>query len=778
MKKVTKPKKIMDYIRNSWNRNLSKEDFISGISDSSELVNIAHCLLEICGENDQPSKLFLDYLNALFDNTTTCREVFLHIDKHNSNGILLLIIEKGNELFQDFEISNLISAECAKNALFTCINPKDELLAKNAIQRLSESPVFCILIASARVYFPDEIHEIGISVKNLIPDNPSIPDTLPFPMTLLKHALLSEPKVSSFLFQRHELGVIIISNLIINSSVPSSFSFLDIHTFCHLYLHCVTTYLSNPSLQLSYLVTNLLVRIFNKISNNSEDLSQDLYSENDLQSLLEIIQTMKTVDPISEQEDRENCDFLNKSTNYNMLLSQLISTSSLSMSGSIINDSIRFPSLSSTLVDRLLQKIQSSNISDVELAKQLSEHNQDLLMLLLMQHKFLNFLQVLFNVAINIQSTSSLSEFTSYWYFALSLLRAAWGLGWDSLRKEINSFIDDQFENNLQLFLKQFLDPKVPQSFSPPFHQKTYFNEVIEMLSQLNGNEQYPINDQKKPLHYLSIILTGLRSENPRSFIDMLIDEHLPDIPVIQIMFTQLLIRVSPAARSYLTACSKPDYEAILTASQPESIDLLSPILLSQFDTISRTNQLTNQDALNIITTWNAWTHQFTFPIFCRELINKLIWKTSHAFVPDDASNLFQFVASILAIQINGNSEYIDQALNTAYEIVINGVDSTATCSYLALFSLVIICTCDGNWEERFNLLLQRCCDLLLNEHSNPSISKEEIDFFSLTVIRTALSTPKLQSIMPESIIDALLAAGDTRTTIDYLIVKSQTTQE
>ena len=263
----------MDYIRNSWNHNLSKEDFISGISDKSEYVNIAHCLLEICGENDQPSKLFLEYLNVLFDDTATCRDVFLHIGNHNSNGILLLIIEKGNELFQNFEISNLISAESAKNAILTCINSKDEILAKNAIERLSESPVFCILISSARVYFPDEIHEIGLSLRNLIPDNPSIPDTLPFPMTLLKHALLYEPKVSSFLFSRHELAVIIISHLIINSSVPSAFSFLDINTFCHLYLHCVTTYLSNPSLQLSYLVTNLLVRIFIKINNNTEDLS-------------------------------------------------------------------------------------------------------------------------------------------------------------------------------------------------------------------------------------------------------------------------------------------------------------------------------------------------------------------------------------------------------------------------------------------------------------------------------------------------------------------------
>ena len=766
----------MDYIRNAWNQNVTKEEFISGLSGISDRINVAHCLLDICGENDQPSKLFIEFLHALFEDTQTCQEIFLHIANHNSNGILLLLAEKGNELFDNFDISSIISTECAKNALNACVNSSDKILAINAITKLSESPFFCILTSSARLHFPEEIHEIGVAIHDLIPDNPLIPQTLPFPMILLKHALLGQPKVSSFLFSKHQLAVIVISNLTINNTVPSALSFLDTNTFSHLYLHCVTTFLSHPTLELAYLITNLLVRIFMKISDNSDICNVD-YSEENLRNLFDKIKPKIMNDSINEQEDRENCDFLNTSTDYDLLLQQLISQPMQGLNDQnnrqFIDQSVRYPSFSSTLVNRVIQKIHSFDNLDADLARQLTQRSQDFLLLLLMQHRFLDFLQVVFNAALTVKVTTDINEFFSYWYLGLTLLRRAWGLGWNNLRQEIIKFAENQYENNLSLFLKQFLNPKEAQPINPPPYKNTYFAEMLEMLNILNNDETTPLRAQNKRLHYLSFILTGLRSEKPRAFIEILQYEHLPDVPVIQIMFTQLLIRVTPPSRAYLTACSKPDYEIIMTAPKPETLDLASPVLLDQFDIISRIHRLTNDDVLSIITVWTAWTNQFTFPVFCKELINKLIWKTSHAYVPDDVSNLFQAVASILALQINGNNEYIDQALETAYETVLDGVQSTATSSGLALFSLIIICTCDGEWEARFNILLQRCTELLINHEKHFNLSKAEIDFFSLTVIRTALSTPKLQTAIPESILDALLSSNDTRTTIDYFIVKS-----
>ena len=146
-------------------------------------------------------------------------------------------------------------------------------------------------------------------------------------------------------------------------------------------------------------------------------------------------------------------------------------------------------------------------------------------------------------------------------------------------------------------------------------------------------------------------------------------------------------------------------------------------------------------------------------------LLDKLLWRTGHTSIPDDVSPLYQSVADLLILSIHRREEDVNVAIDTVIGYV-DKIDSRASASGIAQIALILICLSEGDWKPRFNQVIDSCISILTN-----SQSRHTANYFATEFIRFALNLPEVQYNIPETVIPALIAVGDSRELVDLFLV-------
>ena len=267
----------MDFIRESWNNRVTPQDFILEVQQHPKdyILSVIIGLIDLCGHQYEPNPLFLQYLIQLFDSIPQISMTsFFDPSKVNLYGLIRLILNCGDELFNNLEIGTDFSARCAINALKICLEHPDKEISLEAISKLSESPTFSVLISSARLFFNEDVISLRNIFTQVVPQS-DLPPSIPFPITLLRRAMLEDNLSSSILFTVHDIATAVITNIDLWHFVPCSKSFISPSSFYHLYLHVVSGFIANPTLQLAYMTTNLLVRIMKHMNDDADITSED-----------------------------------------------------------------------------------------------------------------------------------------------------------------------------------------------------------------------------------------------------------------------------------------------------------------------------------------------------------------------------------------------------------------------------------------------------------------------------------------------------------------------
>lgn len=761
----------MDFIRECWNRRDSPDDFFAQIQIQTPecLINSIICLFELCGLHFERNPLFLQYLQKLFnEKPEICMEYFLDTSKINNVGFIRFIQEYGDTLFNSIEIGSEFSARCALNALTICLNYEDKKIANLSINKLAESPKFSVLIASARLFFYSEVESLRELFTQVVPEL-DLPPSIPFPITLLRKAILENNSPSSILFTVHDIATAVISNVDIWAFVPCSKSFIPPSTFYHLYLHVISGFIANPTLQLAYMTTNLLVRVLKHMNDKEislEEKEKTRFSKACVSSLFSEIRSNYHQEIESDHRELENCDFLGQNddlTQIENLLTELNSTSTIDEEH-IIDLVYQYPALSSALVEHILKNL---NLKKPEVAVSYSDTilpiHSDFAWLLLQQGNFLEFIKQTLDVA---AGTIYPSQFERVWLLPLTLLRFTWGNSSNSIQVQIIEFVESQ-PSGIREFLMHLLRYQIDSEVITLNDYSTPFNESITILKDLlNGNKSIEeIDLVNRPYLWVSVLIWA--NEKPPEKFDSLISIPHPDSHLINFLFTTAMLSIVKPVQPWICAAEEPDL-VTMKIFQPNSLLDINPLISEQLNIFYRVSPMTTQQFTKIVTAWRAWSEIFGIEGFTMALLNQLVWKTMHSLVPEDANALYKSVAYVLAVLVSDNSENIQKVLSIITEMVGKEIETMTSAIGLADFALIIVCLKHEDWKSSFCWLLKYSIQMLTED---PELQHPKSSF-ALSLIKTSLHTHRLQEIVTEEVFDILYAIQDWKTLIDFFIVK------
>lgn len=781
----------MELIRESWNKSLSPSDFVEickRTPDDDILESIVKHLLNLCSDEKSTNPLFFQYLVSSFTALgDKYLDVFTNIDEYNKIGIIRLCISNGDQFFIDVPLGTEHTARPALNLLKVCLTSTPVDLCVSAINKLAENPLFSVLIASARLFFNDEVQQMRPLLNERFPPI-DLPPSLPFPITLLRRAMLTNDPTEPLLFTRHEIVTAVVSKLNMWSFVTRAFCFVRIDTFLHLYLHVVHDFIANPSLLLAYLTSNLFPRILNHFGDTDVppiDQGATEFSLSDVTQVFDKIQKeSEKSNAFSRPRERENCDFFNSLDDKEeeeeeeeldelYFIEELITTVPKSISdANIIETVYMYPSFSSTLIQYMMNKMVPENPSIALIyARQIFPVLKDFKWLLCQQGIFFEFISHCLKVIVNITDPEI---FTELYFLPLSLLRSAWGVSSRTLRTRLEIYAHSPFGFPQYSYLLSLLfniqpPTKKDASYTDFGYKVTPLSKCITVLEKLmNGSMNLiDILPQLRTNQYLwpSVLIWGIH--NPSPDLKMLTNETIPNYYIVNFLFYSMMVGFVKPVRTYLCVAEHVDYD-LLIKYRPNTIADINSIILDHLNLLARITPLTTDVLWDIVISWTAWVDIFGIKKFIHAILHHLIWKTMHSFIPKDSKHLFQTVAYIITILCNENSETIGEILSVVCQIAEFELDSMTSAIGLSQFSLILICTANEKWVEKFGKLLEFCIRIL-NDDLNLRYLKS---VYALSAIKIALCTPCLQEKVTNEVFDVIHKLQDWQIMIDFFIVK------
>lgn len=776
----------MDFIRESWNNRVSPEDFQLEVQQQQKdfILSVVIGLVDLCGNQYEPNPLFMQYLVQLFNsNLQLSMSVFFDPSKVNLFGLIRLIIHCGDVLFNNLEIGTDFSARCAMNALKICLEHQNKELSYEAVTKLSESPTFSVLISSARLFFRDEIISLRELFTQIIPQS-DLPPSIPFPITLLRRAMLEDNLTSSILFTVHDIATAVITNIDLWHFIPCSKSFITPSSFYHLYLHVVSGFIANPTLQLAYMTTNLLVRILRHMNDDSEISTEEKEEEtsrywrilvsslfSDLRSNL-ISQKNSGKFELKHRE-RENCDFLGQLDDLVQIEKLLTDLPSQVDEDQIINIVYQYPASSSTLVEHMLKNMNMKRPEiAVSYANQILPIHSDFEWLLLRQGNFIEFISQALNLASSIPNSFDPKAFEKLWLLPLTLIRFMWGTSSNSVRAQIIKFVESQ-PSGIRQFLKHLIqyhhdkDPILLNDYTTPF------NECITILKDLLNGEKLVTSIDLNEKSYLWVSVLLWANEKVPDNYEVLTETPHPNEHLVNFLFSTSMLAIVKPVRRWMSAAEEPDLVNMLVF-RPESIFDINTLIVDQLGLFCRVTPMTAEQLTKIVAAWRAWVEIFGIKDFTKTLLSQLVWKTMHSLIPEDADNLYKSIAYVLAVLISENSDDVNKVLEVIASFVEYEIETMTSAIGLADFTFIIVCTKKHKWEESFDWLLKYCFKIL---DDDPALQNTKTSF-ALSVLKTSLYTQRLQEKVTEEAFDILYKIKDWQTMIDFFIVKQSVQDE
>ena len=755
-------------LKECWNEKLAPNEFEEKVFKNSlsaeEQNKIIDDLFVFCGSDEEPSLLFLQYLNIVFINAPQqVANYYKDPSGIHCSSVLRLILGCGNSFFDSFSISEDSSVNFAVQVLIIIIE-NDSI---DALKIVSESSQFDVLIAKAKYLFPELI-------QNITADFPKekylecFGHSLPYPRSLLCEALYKKDVTKPFLFSNHEMTRAIIPNISMIDSIPTIFKFINTETFHSLYIHIISDFLISPSLLHGYLITNLFPRMEEALHNG--DIHIDLASLFRPESVVNMLEKCKTniekKNVLTEHSEREATDYLFTTQNVEELKNLLTYIPPNVDNNRLIEECLRHPALTSTLPSRIMEAMNVNNFHLIRIyAEQILKRHIDFLTLLLQQNQYFDFISNLVN---SIYLINDDADFGPSWVLLLTLIRELWAVGSQKYNSEILAFIQVLENDGLRNFLLTLVNQQAELTLghnndhSPFAETIRFFQELTNASISLDQASQKVF---KKP--YLALVFLTYCVTNPSPEMQNIWENKLEPYYINNLYFYHLMIKVSKQPKPWIAASEMPDYEFLLGES-PTDISELNFLLAHGFDMLMQSMPISTSILWDLVCCWKAWCKVFGVSVFVKQLFEQLIWKASHVSYLADVDLLFQSAAYIMLILCNLDSSLIDEILQNVDQFIDDSIEENIYAEAMSHFVLILVCSTTGRWEASFDIILSKCISFINQEGANQQKIK-----FALSIIRTSIGNELLSTRLGEDVEKALQKLREWPILAEYYTMKA-----
>lgn len=764
----------MEYVHESWNILRTPQNLIESLGERNDYEfnkSVAIALLNLNSSQEVSTPLFQDYLEILFLNYP---DIFIEILSNESCkefglGFIRLINKVGLRFIKFLNVNDETSARCILNILNFSIFCTPEDLCMNALTKLSSGLKFAALVASTRVYFENQIHDIRKNIQDKFFYNSYIPPTLM--MSQFKKSIFSDSITNDSNYQKHKLIFLIIWNIIVTRQNIFLTKYLSKRSLILTFLHIISEYAKNPSLSSAY----LLFYTF-----------PDALKEN----ISQIIEDIKQFENDAEEAE-ESYPFLKSDVIVKILTTEQFSEPQPS---ELIKNTLLYPKNITAFADKLIQLATYDNFKLLyAAAPSLIDASTDVIIFLTLQNQLSSFLLKLAQVCENSKNDS---EFYQIWFLFLHYVQSSWSQGSKAIRMMVNSFLD-KVTDGTRFLLTALITYKKPDFELTLVDHTYYFQRSIILFNKLLNNSVlekfYSIIEisDRCPHFWPSIILYCICK--PRAeYIHFLANVKFPKTPIVNALFNHFMFITSkifdnqsadflnkPAAINILKF---PDYDIMIRYPSTNTCELKT-ILKEHIMIFITESSISAFEFNRIACFWRSWATTYGIQQFSCDVLDTLNMLTITISSPHDSTIILEKLALMFGCICEDDkenevtraslfSEILDKVFGILGEVRFKNRDLA---SGLGSFCVILISLIDK--EEDFNSLfnktfefVQSCLVCYPNENDQYKI----YSVFALSFIRRALFTPIFQEKIVEAPCDYLVNIKDWKTITDFFIVKAR----
>lgn len=784
------------FIKSCWNSRVPAHDFITQMHskfDNAGVAQITRQLMILCGQSYEPTPFIFEYFISIVQNDPAY--IFSIIDETDPQQILgcvRLFIKCGDTLFNDFKIGTKDSAVCALNALRLVLHYhyNDPNILKEAIIKLSRSPMFSILISSGRVFAPEDFRNVQEEFERANPFD-GMMNQLHVSQAHLLSALFTEKLSNPQTIQnRHEIINLFASSMQIWYVKDGLFTFFIPDIMKNLYFLLITKFITNPSLQLAYMITNLFVRIILKKSGDDETCPLVPFNADDLNLLLDQLFTEMKPDnqksyrsayakyctPIVE---KEYSDYFPRGITLDSVKQHLTSSPKYIDNNDIFSTIFQHPMFVSQLPEYIMSFLVPEHVEEAsKFAEQINKHHADFRLLITMQGKMTEFLKNLDKLCrkMTANTPEDVKRFTNIWILMLSLYRFSWRSGSKITREPCLKFVeeaDPPLHNLLSVLsgvmsandfadLDRTMTKEKFLKINNPYDESIGFLHYLILTNDIESTK--PLLDSH-PYLWPSALVWGFRVRHPSAL--QLAKLKMPNYKLINIFFYHMMMAMVKPKDAWLSVIDYSDYDFMIEFP-PQSISEVQYTIIDDLNYIAKISPLEPNKVRSIVISWRAWINVFTIELFVKTLIGLLMWSTQSSSDPLSSKVIFQSAACFLVVVCDEDSEEILKIIKIAMNMLEEGPESISDGDGLAQFCVILVIALRHRWKEAFIELLDIRKRILDGESQAGSARMT----FTLSLIKTSLYISHLQTLISPDMFDTTFLKHDCQTAIDFFIAK------
>lgn len=739
----------MEVIKECWNGGVSANEFVERVRGYNT-TDIACSLLAMA---DSGTGTLFNYATALFnDNKKIISEILSSGRTDCLNGVLFYLKDHGISFIESLEANSPETATVVFIIVKACLTRRDKL-SETVVKEMARSPMFAVAIASMMCFILDGYESFRIDFLGFLNEK-ALLDSYFYPHELLKMALDNRKVIfPQGFYTAKDCFYYLLSNIHQLMSTSHRTPFMGEPLFgVYLFVHILQQFLTTPTYSLAYLTVSLPSRLFPNAATPADSLAQMMDA---------VFQALD--DPASRFELKYPMD---KATIVHLLRECPMDIED----GQMMAACRRHPALISSLVPRIRNIFQQNNFQNaVMLAKEMLEHLDDFVTILIMTNTFIPFIQDLLKLLCRIKT--SWESFEPLMTLFAAMLRKTWVSG-AAVRRQAGLDFVSQIEDEKTRFFCHYLltystkeqAPQLPANLDiydrwnkrdPPFGQ------VEDLFMHLLVRKHYDLKRlgnalSARPFLWMPVMMWAIVDK--AKIVQNLI--HIPyyQDPLFDDMFMVMMMRIVERPQSWMSIVGFPDYD-VKKMYPPPSPEAIVKYLQQHIIDIALTN-LERTTVKNVSICWRAWIEIFGLKAFINVLLDFLDKYVLENPTSDRLLDLYKISAFLILSTNNAGSE----ELLPIFVERMQHLRDRRTAVFFAWFVIINISGRVERMRESFEHL-SGLCETILATANDAKLPEAA---FSLCFLSLSLNVSTLQPYINRDIVKYFTRFNDWKSAIDF----------
>ena len=740
----------MEVIRECWNAGVSASEFVARARGMGDVKVVAGALAQVveCADGG-----FYRYACAMFDDDTrlVC-DVLNGGNDRAVNGVMWYLGERGMEFVEGLEPNCAESAEVVVRVLKECLRRKDEV-AEKVVRAMSRSPLFPVVVASMMCLAPEGYEAVRSGFLEFLEER-KIVDKFFYPHELLMLALDNRKvRFPQGFYTAKDCFYYLLSNIHQLMSTDTKTPFMGEQLFgVYLFVHILQQFLTTPTYSLAYLTISLPSRLFTKTETSPDCLTQMMDAVFD--SLEDPASTFELKYPMDKATI---IDILNKcppDIDDGMMMAACR----------------RHPVLISSVIPRIQTIFRQNNFQNaVMLAKEMLEHLDDFVTILIMTNTFIPFIHDLLKLLCRIKT--SWESFEPLMTLFAAMLRKTWVSGAAIRRKAGLDFVS-QIEDEKTRFFCHYLLTCSTKEQAPAFPENLDicdrwnkrdppFGQVEDLFVHLLVRKCYDWRRlgnalTARPFLWMPVMMWAI-VDKAKKVQDLI---HIPRYqdPLFDDMFMVMMMRIVDRPQSWMSIVGFPDYD-VKKMYPPPSPHAIVRFLHQHIVDIALTN-LERTTVKNVSICWRAWIEIFGLKAFINVLLDFL---DKYVLENPTSDRLLDFYKISAFLILSANNAGTDELVPIFVERIATLMDRR-TALYFAWFVIINISGRVERVHENFEKI-GSICETTLKTSFDANLPEVA---FALCFMSLALHVPTLRTCINRDIVSCFTKFSDWKSAIDF----------